>query len=150
MHDMIADLFCPQVHFSDNKPVQFCSREWKEVYNLIDSSEKFITPKMTLQTPHYSWLNINDKKEQQNSRSVQPHQLNTNKFRLHKHQTTIQNKTRQRMPNSVYDQLGHSPSFQALNPQVDKSSLQHVAIVMPDLNSFLPATQHHHLLANTK
>jgi len=21
MHDMIADLFCPQVHFSDNKPV---------------------------------------------------------------------------------------------------------------------------------
>ena len=44
-----VDLLCPQVHFSDYKPVEFCSREWKEIYNLIYSSKKFITPKMMLQ-----------------------------------------------------------------------------------------------------
>jgi len=59
-HD--ADLLCPQVHFSDYKPVEFCSREWKKIYHLVDSSEKFITPKMTLHISDQSRFSIKDKK----------------------------------------------------------------------------------------
>lgn len=45
-----ADLQCPQVHFSLNQLRQFSTREWKKIHNLVDSSQKLITPKVSLQT----------------------------------------------------------------------------------------------------